>query len=67
MQALEDNIDYQWVRAAFILKGTSFSRWCNENNVSRAWAISALNCKATGNAASDLRAKIIEAARVSHD
>lgn len=63
MQEDQVQINYQQVRAMFVLHGTSFSRWCIENNVSRAWAIAAINGDSKGAAASTLRTKILSAAR----
>lgn len=62
MTQVAEQLDYPKVRAAFIVKGTSFSRWCAENGVSRAWAIAVLNSRQGGPAAISLRSRIIEAA-----
>lgn len=67
MQVDGEQIGYQQVRAAFVLKGTSFSRWCQENDVSRAWAIAAINGEAAGAAAVTLRKKIMDAIRGEND
>ena len=54
------------VRAGFVAQGTSFSKWCTDNEISRTWAIAALTGKRAGPAAQQLRHRIVrEATRVA--
>jgi hypothetical protein len=64
MQQLDDDL-YRRVRAAFIIQGTNFSRWCEENGVSRQWAEKVLKGKQNGLAARNLAAQIAQAAGVN--
>lgn len=66
-QVATADIDYAWIRAAFILKGTSFSRWCQENEVSRVWAIAVLSGRSKGPAANSLKMRIVAAASSAND
>jgi len=52
------------IRAAFILNGTTFTRWCKENNVDPQNARQCIMGVWNGPKGRELRAKIIEASGV---
>jgi hypothetical protein len=50
------------VRVGFLKQGTTFHKWCQENNITRQWATAALTGRRNGPAAKTLRERIIRAA-----
>lgn len=50
----------QQVRGLFIQQGTSFTKWCEANGVSRQWATAALRGYRNGPAAKALRKDILK-------
>ncbi|MEC7308551.1 hypothetical protein [Vibrio crassostreae] len=55
---------YTKVKAGFLLRGTTFSRWCIENNVQRQNATQALKGVWNGPKSTELKEKIIKSAGV---
>jgi hypothetical protein len=51
------------VKAAFILKGTSFNAWCIENGIDTSSAYKAMLGKWSGEKGKALRVRIIEASK----
>lgn len=51
------------VKAAFILKGTSFNTWCNENDIDHGSATKAMLGTWSGVKGKALRSRIIEASK----
>lgn len=52
------------VRAAFVMRGTSLSRWCETHGVTRQYAEKCLRFATNGRAARALRGRICRAAGV---
>jgi hypothetical protein len=52
---------YQVVRAGFVARGTSFSRWCVQNGILRQYAVRVLRGETRGPAATSLKLRILEA------
>jgi len=52
------------VRVGFIQQGTSLTKWCQHNGVSRQWATAVLLGKRNGNTAQLLRSRLIDASRL---
>ena len=52
------------VRGGFLLKGTTLTQWCRENNVKASWAYQALTGRRDGRAARRLAHKLKRAAGV---
>jgi hypothetical protein len=52
---------YQFVRARFVLKGTTLNAWCIDNKVTREWAAQCLSGRRTGPAAKALVQRLLAA------
>ena len=50
---------YKWVRAAFIVRGSSLNAWCKENGINRQSAEKALKGERFSRAAVEIRKKLI--------
>lgn len=55
------------VRVGFLKQGTTFHKWCRENNITRQWATAALTGRRNGAAAKALRGRIIQAAALEEE